>query len=177
MKSNCDRASRKARWLRYAALATMLAIAAVDLDLVWLGMGRHGLAWIALEAQVPPALAGHAQLALLDVLLVSWVFLYGLYRLVRLMRLFEQGEFFSIASIRHLRAFACTLLVGTLAGCGLPAVEIAVAHWAGFDHANAVSLGLDASDLWMLLISTVFFVIAWILGEARQLAEDHQLIV
>jgi hypothetical protein len=36
---------------------------------------------------------------------------------------------------------------------------------------------MDGSDVWMILISTLFFVIAWIMGEARQLAEDNQLII
>lgn len=177
MKINCDKASRKARWLRYAATVMMAAVAAVDVALIGLGMGKHKASWISLRAEVPAGLAGHTRLALLDVLLISLVFLYGLYRLLRLLRLFEQGEFFSVPAIRHLRAFAGSLLAGTLASCLLPALEIAVARLAGLNHATAVSIDLDASDAWMLLISTVFFVIAWILGEARQLAEDNQLIV
>ncbi|RUL74940.1 DUF2975 domain-containing protein [Dyella choica] len=177
MKINCDKASRKARWLRYAAIAMMAVVAATDVALSWLGMGKHELAWISLHAETPTALAGHSKLALLDALVISLFFLYALYRLVRLMRRFEQGDFYSLSTTRHLRAFACALLLGTLAGCALPAVEIAIARLAGLSNAHAVSIDLDASDVWMLLISTVFFVIAWILGEARQLAEDNQLIV
>jgi hypothetical protein len=177
MKINCDKASRKARWLRYAAFVLMAAVVAVDLALIDLGTGRHAAGWIALQATVPPALAGHPALALLDVLLVSLIFLYGLYRLVRLMSLFERGEFFSLRAIGHLRAFAGMLLLGTLVGCVFPAAELAAAHLFGLDHASALSIELDASDVWMVLISSVFLVIAWILGEARQLAEDNQLIV
>jgi hypothetical protein len=177
MKINCDKASRKARWLRYAAIATMVLVVAIDATLLCLGMGKHEASWLALKADIPDALAGHTGLALLNVQWVSLAFLYGLYRLVCLMRLFEQGEFFSVPATRHLRAFACSLLLGTLAGCLLPAIEIAIARLVGLSHANAVSIDLDASDVWMLLTSTVFFLIAWILGEARQLAEDNQLII
>lgn len=177
MKTDCDKAKRMARWFGYAVAGMMVAIVLVDAALLWLGMGKHQAAWVSLQATIPNTLAGHQSLALLDCIVISAIFLYGLYRLLRLMHLYQQGEFFGLDAIRHLRAFALSLLAGTLAGCLLPALETAMARLAGLSHAASVSIDLDASDVWMILISFVFFVIAWILGEARQIAEDNQSII
>lgn len=177
MNNACDRVRRRARWLRYAILAVMLAAVLVNALLAWRNLLHHqalgGWPWLDISAQP----AGHPRLAVLMCLSLSMIYLYGLYRLLLLMRLFEQGEFFSIGATGHLRVFAGTLLVGTIVGCVLPAVALAVMHMAGLNHDTSVSLQLDGSDVWMILVSTLFFVIAWILSEARQLAEDNQLIV
>lgn len=177
MNTACDRVRRRARWLRYAILAVMLAAVVVNALLAWRNLVHpHAMGgWLWMDVSAQPA--GHPRLAVIICLLLTLIYLYGLYRLLQLMRLFEQGEFFSIAATRHLRAFACTLLAGTVAGCLLPGIALAAMHMAGLNHDASISLQLDGSDVWMILVSTLFFVIAWILGEARQLSEDNQLIV
>jgi Protein of unknown function (DUF2975) len=177
MNNVCDKTSRKARWLRYALIATMAVVILANVLLAWRGAGHHVTRWGSLQIDVPTDLASYPTLALIYSVLLSLIFLYGLYRLVLLMRLFERGEFFSTPATRHLRAFAFTLLLGTALGCVLPAIELIAARLIGLNHVTAVSIDMDGSDAWMILISTLFFVIAWIMGEARQLAEDNQLIV
>jgi hypothetical protein len=177
MSNSCDKAKRKARWLRYAVVAAMVVIVLVNVLLAWRGITFNPDAGSLLQIYVSSQLDGHPRLALLESALLSLIYLYGLYRVVRLMRLFEQGDFFSTAAARHLRAFALSLLVGTIADCLLPPVELIVARVAGAIQLHAVSVKLDSSDVWMILISGMFFVIAWIMGEARQLAEDNQLII
>jgi hypothetical protein len=177
MNNVCDRVSRKARWLRHAVLATIVAIVLANTLLVWRSIANQPGAFGILQIEAPASLTGHPWLTLVYCVLVSLIYLYGLYRLVLLMRLFERGEFFSIAATHHLRAFAFSLLAGTVTGFLLPPVTLAIARLLGLNHITAVTLSLDGSDAWMILISTLFFVIAWIMGEARQLAEDNQLIV
>ena len=48
---------------------------------------------------------------------------------------------------------------------------------AGSANVQAISLQLDGSDLWTLLIGAMFFVITSLMVEARQLAEDNEQIV
>jgi hypothetical protein len=177
MNNVCDRVRRKARWLRYGIIATIVAILLVNVLLIWRGATAHPdvLSFVQMEASAQ--LADHPQLTLLECGLLSLIYLYGLHRLVKLMQLFEQGEFFSTTATLHLRAFACSLLAGTLAGCLFPPVALATTRVLGLNHITSVSISMDGSDVWMILISTLFFVIAWIMGEARQLAEDNQLII
>jgi hypothetical protein len=176
---DCVKAKRKARWLRYVIATMMLALVAANIALGWLGAGSHAVRGIALNLSVTDDLLQHPTLALIDSVLVSLIFLAGLYRLVRLMRLFEQGEFFSARAVRHLRVFALSLLLGTLASCLLPAVELVIARLltAHEPAPMTISFNVDSSDVWMAMIGALFFTIAWIMEEAGQLAEDNQLIV
>lgn len=176
---DCVKAKRKARWLRYVIVTMMLALVASNIALCWLGAGSHTARGIALNLRVSDDLLQHPVLALIDSALVSLIFLAGLYRLVRLMRLFEQGEFFSARAVRHLRVFALSLLLGTLAGCLLPAMELVIARLltAHKPAPMTLSFGVDSSDVWLAMIGALFFTIAWIMEEAGQLAEDNELIV
>lgn len=177
MNNACDRVSRKARWLRHAVVATIVAVLFGNALLAWRSIANHPDALRVLQIDAPASLTGHPWLTLIYCALLSAIYLYGLYRLVLLMRLFERSEFFSLMATHHLRAFAFSLLLGTVAGFMLPPIALVIARLLGLNHINAVTLSLDGSDAWMILISTLFFVIAWIMGEARQLAEDNQLIV
>jgi hypothetical protein len=173
----CDRARRRARWLRYAILTTICFIVAANVFLAWRSLTGHPNVLSIVQLEVTDQLVGHPRLALIANALVSLVYLYGLYRLVKLMRLFERGDFFCTQATSHLQAFSLSLLFATMAGCLLPAVELAASRAIGLNHVQAASIQMDISDVWMILISTLFFLIAWIMGEARQLAEDNQLII
>jgi hypothetical protein len=177
MNNVCDRVRRKARWLRHAIVASMVAILLANALLAWRNITHQPDALSMLRIETSASLTGHPWLTLICCVLLSAIYLYGLYRLVRLMQLFERGEFFSTVATHHLRAFAFSLLVGTVTGCLFPAIVLAAARLFGFNHIAAVTITMDGSDAWMILISSLFFVIAWIMSEARQLAEDNQLIV
>ena len=109
--------------------------------------------------------------------LASLLLLGGLYRLCRLMRLFEIGEFFSVAATRHLRAFALSLIGAVVVDALVPPLLMLGLGLAGSANVQAISLQLDGSDLWTLLIGAMFFVITSLMVEARQLAEDNEQIV
>jgi hypothetical protein len=177
MNIDCSKAKQKARWLRYLIVAVMLLLVLGNIVLAWPGGWDISSSMFDLTRSITGPLANHPRLFLIENALVSLVYLAGLYRLVRLMRLFEQGEFFSVLAVAHLRAFALSLLLATVVGCALPALELWVAHLMGSEHVTAIAVAVDSSDLWQGFISALFFVVAVILGEARQLAEDNQLIV
>jgi hypothetical protein len=177
MNNACDTVSRKARWLRYAVIAVGAFIVAANGLLAWRSMADHPHVLSFVQLEVSGDLAAYPRLALLASVLASLIYLYSLYRLVALMRLFERGQFFCVQATRHLRAFSASLLLATVAGCLLPPLELMLARALGFNHLHAVSIQLDSSDIGMILISALFFLIAWILSEARQLAEDNQLII
>lgn len=177
MKFARDKASHLAAWLRRILVVAMAVIVLGNGYMAYAGMAdRHG-GWFTVRIEPPTALADHPTLALLHNLLLSLVLLYGLYRLLCLMRLFEAGEFFSLRATQHLRAFAFALLVGAAASCLLPAIELIAARLAGVGGITSVSIEMDGSDAWTLLTSALFFMVAWIMSEARQLAEDNQLII
>lgn len=175
---DCARAKRQAKWLRYAVL---LLIALIVLGNVLLATGGTGPrpsgATVWLTASFSPSLDKYPGLVAIDVAIVSLVFVAGLYRLVRLMRQFEQGDFFSVRAMGHLRAFALLLLVAAVVDCLLPAVIMLVAHLAGMQEVRSIEFGIDGTDVWVGMVGAILLTITTAMGEARKLAEDNELIV
>ena len=174
---NYNKAKKKSRWLRYAIVVAMLVIALYNVVLML--PDRAVPEGIRFELRGGPTspLLDHPRLFLVENILVSVIYLCGLYALVKLMRRFEQGEFFSVRTVRHLRTFAFSLLLASVASVVLPPLILLAARLLGVDHVTSVGVGVDSGDIWQGLISAVFFIVAIILGEATQLAEDNQWIV
>ena len=177
MPADSDKIFRSARWLRYTLVLAMLMVVAANMWLWWRGEGRHGTGWIAIYSEWPADLRDHAWVPLLAATFASVLLLIGLYRLCRLMRLFEAGEFFSVAAIRHLRAFALTLIGAVATNVSMPPLLLLGLHLSSRLDAPAVSLQLDAADLWTVLVGALFFLITSIMAEAHRLAEDNRQIV
>lgn len=177
MPADSDKVFRNARWLRYVLMLAMLMVVTANAWLWWQGEGRYGAGWIAIYSEWPADLRGHAWVPLLAASLASVLLLIGLYRLCRLMRLFEAGEFFSVAAVRHLRAFALTLVGAVATNVLLPPLLLLGVHLANRLDAQVISLQLDAGDLWMLLVGALFFLITSIMAEAHLLAEDNRQII
>lgn len=172
-----NKAKKKARWLRVAIVVAMAVIALYNVVLALPErFVPNGPNFDFTGNPVMP-LVHHPRLFLVENILVSLIYLGGLYALVRLMRLFEQGEFFSARAVRHLRSFALSLLLASIASVVLPPLILLVARALGLDNVTSIGIGVESSDIWQGLISAVFFVVATILGEATQLAEDNQWIV
>jgi hypothetical protein len=172
-----DTVARRAQALRYLLVLTMSALVLVNGWLWWAGASRFGAGWVSIYSEWPTGSDALAWVPLLGASLASLLLLGGLYRLCRLMRLFEIGEFFSVAATRHLRAFALSLIGAVVVDALVPPLLMLGLGLAGSANVQAISLQLDGSDLWTLLIGAVFFVITSLMVEARQLAEDNEQIV
>lgn len=171
------RAMRAARWLRYAIVAAMLIVLAINAYVWWVGLGDRSVGRIRIEAYLPGVLRGHRHVGLATQAAMSLTLLYGLFRLTRLMRLFEAGRFFDGDAVLHLRAFAFTVFLSVVLDVLLPPLALLGLRLTGFGGVQAVELSLNGFDLWNLLIAGLFFVITWIMAEARRLAEDNARIV
>lgn len=174
---DCAKAKYRARWLRYGVLVVMALIVLSNIALALPGGWETANGYVEITRSFTRTLADYPHLVTIEIALESLICLAGLYRLVKLLRLFESGEFFSARAVRHLRAFALSLLLITLAGCFMPPLELLAARVLGIGHVTAISFDIDSSDVWSGMISAVFFVIALIMGEAGKLAEDNGLIV
>jgi len=172
-----DTVVRRARVLRYVLVLAMLAVVVANAWLWWRGAGSYGAGWISIYSEWPADTQGHAWVQLLTASLASALLLGGLYRLCRLMRLFEAGEFFSVATARHLRGFALSLIGVVAVNTLVPPLLMLGLRLAGRADVQAISLQLDASDLWTLLIGALFFLVTSLMVEARRLAEDAAQII
>jgi hypothetical protein len=174
---DCAKAKSRARWLRYGVLIVMVLVVLSNIALALPGGWETANKYVEVTRSFTKPLADHPALLTFEIALESIICLVGLYRLVRLLRLFESGEFFSVRAVSHLRAFALSLLLITLAGCFMPPIELLAGRLLGIGHVTAIALDIDSNDVWSGMISAVFFVIALIMGEAGKLAEDNGLIV
>ena len=172
-----DTVVRRARVLRYVLVLAMLAVVAINAWLWWHGEGNYGAGWVSIYSEWPADSHGHAWLPLLAASLASVLLLVGLYRLCRLMRLFEAGEFFSVATTCHLRGFALSLIGAVAVNTLVPPLLMLGLRLAGRADVQAISLQLDASDLWTLLVGALFFLVTSLMVEARRLAEDSAQII
>ncbi|WP_250622993.1 DUF2975 domain-containing protein [Pinirhizobacter soli] len=168
---------RRARVLRYVLVLAMLAVVVANAWLWWRGAGSYGTGWVSIYSEWPTDLHGHAWVQLLAASLASALLLGGLYRLCRLMRLFEAGEFFSMASTRHLRGFALSLIGAVTVNTLVPPLLMLGLRLAGKTDVQAISLQMDSSDLWTLLVGALFFLITSLMVEARRLADDSAQII
>lgn len=177
INTNHARAVRAARWLR-PLVDAMIGLAVVAVAAIWwLGPGRHHVGAVIVELSGPPALAGHPLMIRLTVSTVLAMSGYGLWRLRGLLDCFRRAEFFSRVATAHLRAFALGLLLAALLDVLLPPLLQLAARFAGGDHVAALRLQLDGGDALALLLAALFFIIAWILNEARGAVEDSAQIV
>ena len=172
-----DAVVRRARVLRYVLVLAMLAVVMANAWLWWRGAGSYGTGWISIYSEWPADSHGHAWVPLLAASLASAFLLGGLYRLCRLMLLFEAGEFFSVATTSHLRGFALSLIGAVTVNLLVPPLLMLGLRLAGRADVQAISLQLDASDLWTLLVGGMFFLVTSLMVEARRLAEDSAQII
>lgn len=175
---DCARAKKQARWLRYAVLALIVLIVAGNVLLATGKIGQHpNGATVWMTASFSAASDKYPSLTAVDVAIVSLVFVAALYQLVRLTRQFEQGDFFSVRAIGHLRTFALLLLSAAVVDCLVPPLTMLVAHLAGMHEVRSIEFGVDGTDVWMAMVGAIFLTITTAMGEARKLAEDNELIV
>ncbi len=168
------RAARRLRWL----IEFGLILGGAALIALWsTRLGSHHLGPLTVNVTGPKSLAGHVYLDQLAESMELLALLYGLWRLRSLLRCFESGDFFGLAPVLHLRAFALTLVVVPALDVLLPPLIELGAHLGGIAGISSMSAEVDGSDVWFFLAGGIFYLIAWILTEARRAAEDSAQIV
>jgi hypothetical protein len=102
---------------------------------------------------------------------------YAIARLLGLLRAFERGEFFTIAAVRHLRAFAGALLLARV--LAIPTIYVrsyVVARLLGDGEPRGVWSFLP-DDIAVVLVCAVFWLVARMMEEGRRLADENREFV
>jgi len=100
-------------------------------------------------------------------LIPKLVFLYSLYRLLRLFILFSKEDFFSISAINHLKWFSGFYMISTLLHIIVGGVLDLWVSGVG-ESELALKLNIDSGEIGEFGMAVVFFIVAFILNEARQ---------
>ena len=159
-----------------------LLMAVIPLSLVWLWVNHAD--WLPLAARQrgiwlleENMTTGVLALGLLSSLLPAAAVIYGLWRLWQLFSLYIRGEFFSLANILCLLGFARALFISVLLVPLATALLGLVLTWHNPPGQRALILHFGSGQLGLLFIAAVLLVIAWIMREARELAEDNAEII
>lgn len=110
-------------------------------------------------------------------LLPAGVAAFGLLALYRLFRLYAEGTVFSQGNTRALRRFAAAVFGYALAqplSHTLTVLLLTAGNPPGQRH---LSIQLSDGELAALFLGALFLVIAWVMDEAREIAEDQAQIV
>lgn len=105
------------------------------------------------------------------------VFLYGSRTLIALFRLYEQGRIFSRDNVRCFSRLSQILIAWCMVSILVePLQSIALTlHYP--QGQQTLYLGLNSTQLTILLIGGILAVISWVMEEGRQIKEEQELTI
>jgi len=106
--------------------------------------------------------------------LFSLPLLWGLLQLRRLFVCYSRGEIFSRAAARYLSRFALALLLGAVATVLERTAMVAALTMHNPPGSRSLIVALGSPEIATAFVGVIFMIIAWVLGEAAAVAEDHR---
>jgi hypothetical protein len=85
-----------------------------------------------------------------------------------------RGQMFALPTVGHMKAFAASLLAALTLTVIEPALRALVWRHGVGSPAQAVKVGVSSEELMLVLICTLFYVVASMMHEARRIAEDNE---
>lgn len=99
---------------------------------------------------------------------------YGVRRLGQTLQQFQQGAIFAASTIGHLRSFAgatfCSAIVFNLE---VPLRAAVLNLMAGSEHYR-VAIAVSSNELLLILVCSLFYLIAGVMHEGRRLEEENE---
>ncbi len=111
--------------------------------------------------------------ALVSLLIPIAIIMYGLWQLIQLFSHYERREIFTLSNVKRYRNLAYTLFAWVIGGMiyeGLISAILTV-KTVGY---HVIKVGFSSSDLTVLIVGAILFVIAAVMAEGYQLAEDEK---
>jgi len=102
---------------------------------------------------------------------------YALVRLALLLGHAARGQVFSAPASGHLRSFGLWLLMSTLADILLPVPAQVMNHLLQASETFKFSFAFNAEVVWKVFLSTLVMLLARVLSDAYQLAEENRQFV
>ena len=99
---------------------------------------------------------------------------YALLRLDRMLQACADGRMFATHTVGHMKAFAASLLGALVLTVIEPALRALVWRLGFGGPPRPVNVGVSSEELILVLICTLFFVVASMMHEARRIAEDNE---
>lgn len=104
------------------------------------------------------------------------LFIAALWQLARMLRQIEMTEIFSAGVTRRFRHFAGLMLLSATVSAVVPPL-LAMADACIASLSCRPEIRIDIRGLWVVLICTLFFLVARLLDEARRIDEENREII
>jgi len=105
------------------------------------------------------------------------VLIYGLARLRRMFQLYEAGNIFSAGSAQYLKQFAVAVMAQAVLGPIAGAMHSVIVTFHNPPGERMLTLSLGSGEYSALLLGGLLLVIAWIMGQGAELAEENRQFV
>ena len=134
--------------------------------------------WQGPDFAIPQPIPDYSlALGFLASMLPGSLMVYAVWHLRALFGLYGQGQIFTAKNAMHLRRFALAVLGMTLAGPVSNTLVILALTYGNPVGQRMLSISFSSSQLVVLFMGVMFLVIAWVMDEGRELAEDQAQIV
>lgn len=131
-----------------------------------------------LQLTAPVELAGSVRLVAFAISMVPLAALvFGLFAARRCFAAFADGRVFSRDAISGLRSFAVAVAVSSLLKPLAGALLSLLLSTTDADQAHSIVLYVGSDTLLALLFAAMVAIIAWVLSEATDIADEHQQFV
>jgi hypothetical protein len=183
---NLHRVQKTSRFLRGACTVAIpiipVGLAAIWATLDWWLVGGGEVTgfrpWEGAHVNVPQPIPTYSlALGFLSSMLPAGLMVYALWQLRALFGLYGRGQIFTAENAQRLRRFALAVLAMTLASPLENTLTILAVTLGNPPGQRLLSVGFSSSELVTLFMGAIFLVIAWVMDEARELAEDQAQII
>lgn len=99
---------------------------------------------------------------------------FGIVRLGQTLHRFQQGHIFAIDTIAHLRASAGAIFLATVLFIVEKPLRDIAFNLFGHGQSYPVSIDVGSSELLLLLVCSLFYLIAGVMHEGRRLSEENE---
>lgn len=170
---------KKASHSLYLLCSGLLAIIPLAVAFYWLNFNSidRSLPRVLEDLTIPPLTAATLLIAFAVTMLPASLLMYGALQLRRLFRLYSTGKIFTTANCVCLRNLSIVLLAWMpvrILFDALISVTLTINNPPG---QRFLSMSIEERELTTLLLGIIFLVVAWVMGEASRLQEEHAGIV
>lgn len=99
---------------------------------------------------------------------------HGVRHLGQTMRQFQQGAIFAATTIGHLRSFAGATLCSAVAFNLEPALRATIFNLMSSGRQHQIVAAFTSNELLLILVCSLFYLIAGVMHEGRRLAEENE---
>lgn len=103
--------------------------------------------------------------------------MYLLFNLIKLFSLYKQGIVFSLKHVSLFKKTSKLLIIWVFLSIIYESVKSVLFSWGNPVGERVLSVSFGSEQLTVLIVATLVYLIAWVIDEGRELAEENQMVI